>query len=104
LYSAFPVISFHPLRVLPSKSDCQPWEKIDEEINKEKIISLIFMKIVLKSQVKEDFQHGVTEIQSYAEKICVAPKLLFSVLKNKTRVRNLQCLQIFDHGFTFFTG
>src|SRR5436190_7492312 len=62
LYSAFPVISFHPLSVFPSKSDCQPWEKIDEEINKEKIVSVFFMMIYLKSQVKEDFN---TELLRY---------------------------------------
>src|SRR6188508_1763857 len=53
LYSAFPVISFQPLRVLPSKSDCQPWEKIVEKVSKKKIVSVIFMKIVLRNQVKE---------------------------------------------------
>src|SRR5436190_9241812 len=62
LYSAFPVINFQPLRVFPSNSDCQPCEKTDEDINRKKIISIFFMKIDLKSQVKEDFN---TELQRY---------------------------------------
>src|SRR6188508_2825877 len=53
LYSALPVISFQPLSVLPSKRGCQPWEKIVEKVSKKKIVSVIFMKIVLRNQVKE---------------------------------------------------
>src|SRR6188768_3070493 len=74
-YSAFPVISFQPLRVLPSKSDCQPCEKIVEEIKREKNTSLVFMKIILWNQVKERnrfykvFRYSITALRSSTESL-----------------------------------